>query len=43
MEYLPAWMFLALTVLLMIGFPVTFTLLGTAFGVWALRFRLGLF
>lgn len=30
MEYLPAWMFLALTILLMIGFPVTFTLLGTA-------------
>ena len=35
MEYLPAWMFLALTILLMAGFPVTFTLLGTAlvFGV----------
>lgn len=35
MEYLPAWMFLALTILLLIGFPVTFTLLGTAliFGV----------
>ncbi len=30
MEYLAAWMFLALTVLLMLGFPVTFTLLGTA-------------
>jgi tripartite ATP-independent transporter DctM subunit len=30
MEYLPAWMFLALTILLMIGFPVAFTLLGTA-------------
>jgi tripartite ATP-independent transporter DctM subunit len=30
MEYLPAWMFLALTILLLIGFPVTFTLLGTA-------------
>ncbi len=30
MEYLPGWMFLALTVLLMAGFPVTFTLLGTA-------------
>jgi tripartite ATP-independent transporter DctM subunit len=30
MEYLPAWMFLALTILLMGGFPVTFTLLGTA-------------
>lgn len=30
MQYLPGWMFLALTILLMIGFPVTFTLLGTA-------------
>ena len=30
MEYLAAWMFLALTILLMFGFPVTFTLLGTA-------------
>ena len=30
MAYLPAWMFLALTVLLMAGFPVTFTLMGTA-------------
>ncbi len=30
MEYLPAWMFLALTILLIAGFPVTFTLMGTA-------------
>jgi tripartite ATP-independent transporter DctM subunit len=30
MGYLPAWMFLALTILLMLGFPVTFTLMGTA-------------
>ncbi|NNE18256.1 MAG: TRAP transporter large permease subunit [Myxococcales bacterium] len=30
MEYLPAWMFLALTILLMAGFPVAFTLMGTA-------------
>ncbi len=30
MEYLPAWMFLALTILLMAGFPVTFTLMGTS-------------
>ena len=30
MDYLAAWMFLALTVLLMAGFPVTFTLLGVA-------------
>ena len=30
MDYLPAWMFLSLTILLMAGFPVTFTLLGNA-------------
>ena len=30
MEYMAGWMFLALTILLMIGFPVTFTLMGTA-------------
>ena len=30
MDYLAAWMFLALTVLLLAGFPVAFTLLGTA-------------
>jgi tripartite ATP-independent transporter DctM subunit len=30
MEYLAGWMFLAMSVLIMIGFPVTFTLLGTA-------------
>ncbi len=30
MDYLAAWMFLALTILLMAGFPVTFTLLGTS-------------
>jgi tripartite ATP-independent transporter DctM subunit len=30
MEYLSAWMFLALTIVLMAGFPVTFTLMGTA-------------
>jgi len=30
MELLPAWMFLALTILLMAGFPVAFTLLGTS-------------
>jgi tripartite ATP-independent transporter DctM subunit len=29
-EYLGGWMFLALTLLLMAGFPVTFTLIGTA-------------
>jgi tripartite ATP-independent transporter DctM subunit len=30
MEYLAGWMFLFLTVVLMVGFPVTFTLMGTA-------------
>jgi tripartite ATP-independent transporter DctM subunit len=30
MEYLPLFMFLALTVMLMFGFPVAFTLLGTS-------------
>ncbi|MBU0543971.1 MAG: TRAP transporter large permease subunit [Proteobacteria bacterium] len=30
MEYLPGWMFLAMSILLMAGFPVTFTLMGTA-------------
>ncbi|OKY75383.1 MAG: hypothetical protein BM485_08965 [Desulfobulbaceae bacterium DB1] len=29
-EFLPLWMFVALTVLLMAGFPVAFTLLGTS-------------
>ncbi len=38
MEYLPAWMFLALTILLMVGFPVTFTLLGTALGFGLIGF-----
>ncbi len=30
MEYLAGWMFLALTLLLLLGFPVAFTLLGTS-------------
>lgn len=30
MEYLAGWMFLAMSILILIGFPVTFTLLGTA-------------
>lgn len=38
MEYLPAWMFLAMTILLMAGFPVTFTLLGTALGFGLIGF-----
>ena len=29
-DYLPGWMFLLLTLLLILGFPVTFTLMGTA-------------
>jgi TRAP-type mannitol/chloroaromatic compound transport system permease large subunit len=39
-EYLAAWMFLALTIWLMVGFPVTFTLLGTGlfFGLWGAGF-----
>ncbi|MBI4797444.1 MAG: TRAP transporter large permease subunit [Desulfarculus sp.] len=35
MEYMALWMFLALSILLMSGFPVTFTLLGTSlFFAW---------
>ncbi len=30
MEYLAGWMFLAMSILILVGFPVTFTLLGTA-------------
>jgi len=30
MEYLPAWMFLAMTILIMAGFPITFTLMGVS-------------
>jgi len=34
-EYMAGWMFLALSVLLMVGFPVTFTLLGVSlFFAW---------
>jgi tripartite ATP-independent transporter DctM subunit len=43
MEYLPAWMFLALTILLMAGFPVTFTLLGTALAFGLIGFGWDLF
>jgi tripartite ATP-independent transporter DctM subunit len=42
-EYLPAWMFLALTILLMVGFPVTFTLLGTALCFGLIGFGWGFF
>lgn len=43
MQYLPAWMFLALTILLMAGFPVTFTLLGTALFFGLIGFGYGFF
>jgi len=43
MDYLPAWMFLALTLLLMVGFPVTFTLMGTALGFGLIGFGWGFF
>jgi tripartite ATP-independent transporter DctM subunit len=43
MEYLAVWMFLALTILLMIGFPVTFTLLGTALAFGLVGFGWGFF
>jgi tripartite ATP-independent transporter DctM subunit len=43
MEYLPGWMFLALTILLMAGFPVTFTLMGTALVFGLIGFGWGFF
>ncbi|MGD8250733.1 MAG: TRAP transporter large permease subunit [Desulfobacterales bacterium] len=43
MEYLPGWMFLALTILLMVGFPVTFTLMGTALVFGLIGFGWGFF
>jgi tripartite ATP-independent transporter DctM subunit len=43
MEYLPAWMFLTLTILLMAGFPVTFTLMGTAMVFGLIGFGWGFF
>jgi len=43
MEYLAAWMFLALTILLMAGFPVTFTLLGTSLCFGLIGFGWGFF
>lgn len=42
-DYLPAWMFLALTILLLVGFPVTFTLLGTALCFGLIGFGWGFF
>lgn len=43
MEYLAGWMFLAMSVLIMIGFPVTFTLLGTALTFGLIGFGWGFF
>jgi len=43
MEYLSLWMFLALTILLMAGFPVTFTLMGTALTFGLIGFGWGFF
>jgi tripartite ATP-independent transporter DctM subunit len=43
MEYLAGWMFLALTILLMAGFPVTFTLMGTALFFGLIGFGWNLF
>ncbi|MCK5353031.1 TRAP transporter large permease subunit, partial [bacterium] len=43
MEYLAAWMFLALTILLMAGFPVTFTLMGTSLFFGLIGFGWSLF
>lgn len=43
MNLLPAWMFLALTILLMAGFPVTFTLMGTALTFGLIGFGWGFF
>jgi tripartite ATP-independent transporter DctM subunit len=42
-DYLPGWMFLALTILLMFGFPVTFTLMGTALAFGLIGFGWGFF
>jgi tripartite ATP-independent transporter DctM subunit len=43
MDYLAGWMFLALTILLMAGFPVTFTLMGTAMVFGLIGFGWGFF
>lgn len=43
MDYLAGWMFLALTILLMAGFPVTFTLMGTALFFGLIGFGWSLF
>ena len=43
MDFLPAWMFIILTFLLMVGFPVTFTLLGTSLVFGLIGFGWGFF
>ncbi len=43
MDYLSAWMFLALTVLLLLGFPVAFTLMGTALAFGLMGFEWNFF
>ncbi len=43
MDYSAAWMFLAMSVLLLAGFPVAFTLLGTAFLFGVTHFGFGFF
>ncbi|MEJ5359194.1 MAG: TRAP transporter large permease subunit [Desulfobacterales bacterium] len=43
MDYSAAWMFLAMSLLLMAGFPVAFTLLGTAFLFGVSHFGFGFF
>ena len=42
-QYLPAWMFVVMTLLLLIGFPVAFTLLGTALFFGLVGFGWGFF
>ncbi len=43
MDYLAAWMFLALTILLLAGFPVAFTLMGTALAFGLMGFEWNFF
>ena len=43
MEYLGIWMFLAMSIMIMIGFPVTFTLGGVAFVFGLIGFGLNFF
>ncbi len=43
MEYLALWMFLAMSIMLLVGFPVAFTLLGTSMVFGLIGFGLGFF